>query len=48
MNQLLQAQSGTNPATIARAQRLSVELPIKTGAGLNDRLHWRQRSRLVK
>lgn len=35
-------------ASIARAPGLSVELPIKTGAGLNDRMHWRQRSRLVK
>jgi len=27
---------------------ISVDLPIKTGAGLNDRMHWRARARKVK
>lgn len=36
-----------NPAIIAPAQAC-IELPIKTGAGLNDRMHWRKRSKIVK
>lgn len=38
----------TTSAHIARAQTIVVELPIKTGAGLNDRLHWRVRAAKVK
>jgi hypothetical protein len=36
------------PSHIARAQAIVIELPIKTGAGLNDRLHWAARAAKVK
>jgi hypothetical protein len=30
------------------APTIRIELPIKTGAGLNDRMHWRARSKRTK